>query len=118
GSRCDRPICTRCSREARSAGTCTRCVRLFIKREHTDPRLRKLELDRDRRRQHRAILTQSLVSLVAPGIVDLVDSRTARGTWLLLSVGAGLAALHAPGILPVPWDLGTLGFAVPVALAA
>jgi tetratricopeptide (TPR) repeat protein len=116
-SRCDQPICARCSREARSAGTCTRCVRLFIKREHTDPRLRKLELDRDRRRQRRAILTQSLASLAAPGMVDLVDSRIARGIWLLFSLGAGLAALHAPGILPVPWDLGTLGFALPVALA-
>jgi hypothetical protein len=50
-------------------------------------------------------------------MVDLVDHRTARGTWLLFSLGAGLAALHAPGILPVPWDLGTLGYALPVALA-
>ncbi|HTO08193.1 MAG TPA: hypothetical protein VMR86_14175 [Myxococcota bacterium] len=116
-SRCDQPICARCSREARSAGTCMRCVRLFIKRERTDPRLRKLELDRDRRRQRRAILSQSLASLAAPGLVDLVDDRTVRGTWLLFSLGSGLAALHAPGILPVPWDLGTLGFALPVALA-
>ncbi|HTO52064.1 MAG TPA: hypothetical protein VMR50_01665 [Myxococcota bacterium] len=116
-SRCDQPICMRCSREARAAGTCMRCVRLFIKREHTDPRLRKLELDRDRRRQRRATLIQSLSALVAPGMVDLVDGRTGRGALLLFALGAGLAALHAPGLLPVPWDLGTLGYALPVVLA-
>jgi hypothetical protein len=116
-SRCDTPICARCSREAKSAGTCMRCVRLFMKRERTDPRLRKLELDRDRRRQRRAILVQSAASLVAPGMVDLVDGRVLRGAVLLFGMGAGLASLQAPGILPVPWDLGTLGYALPVALA-
>ena len=116
-NRCDQPICARCSREAMSAGTCMRCVRLFLKRERTDPRLRKLELDRDRRRQRRAILSQAAAALFAPGVVDLVDGRIARGALLLFALGAGFAALHAPGILPVPWDLGTLGYALPVVLA-
>jgi len=116
-SRCDRPICARCSREALSAGTCGRCVRLFIKREHTDPRLRKLELDRDKSRQRRAVLAQALAALVAPGSVDLVDGRYARGSARLFAVGAGAAALFAPAVLPVPWDLGTLGFALPVGTA-
>jgi tetratricopeptide (TPR) repeat protein len=116
-SRCDQPICPRCSREAMSAGTCMRCVRLFLKREHTDPRLRRLELDRDRRRQRRTILTHAAAALFAPGVVDLVDGRIGRGALLLFALGAGFAALHAPGILPVPWDLGTLGYALPVAIA-
>jgi hypothetical protein len=116
-NRCDQPLCTRCSREAMSAGTCMRCVRLFLRRERTDPRLRKLELDRDRRRQRRTILTQAAAALFAPGVVDLIDGRIARGALLLFALGAGIAALHAPGILPVPWDLGTLGYALPVAMA-
>ncbi len=116
-NRCDQPLCTRCSREAMSAGTCMRCVRLFLRRERTDPRLRKLELDRDRRRQRRTILTQAAAALCAPGVVDLIDGRIARGALLLFALGAGIAALHAPGILPVPWDLGTLGYALPVAMA-
>jgi tetratricopeptide (TPR) repeat protein len=116
-NRCDQPLCARCSREAMAAGTCMRCVRLFIKRERTDPRLRKRELDRDRRRQRRTILTHALGSLCAPGVVDLADGRIARGAVLLFALGAGVSALHAPGILPVPWDLGTLGYALPVAIA-
>ncbi len=116
-SRCDQPICYRCSRQAMAGGTCMRCVRLFLKRERTDPRLRKLELDRDRRRQRRAILGQAFGALVAPGCVDLSDGRSARGLALLFATGAGLAALHAPGVLPVPWDLGTLGYALPVVTA-
>lgn len=116
-SRCDEPICPRCSREAASGGTCLRCVRLFLKRERTDPRLRKLELDRDRRRQRRTTVTHAFTALVAPGVVDLVDGRIARGALLLFALGAGVAALHAPGLLPVPWDLGTLGYALPVVLA-
>jgi len=92
-------------------------VRLFLKREHTDPRLRRLELDRDRRRQRRTILTHAAAALFAPGVVDLVDGRIGRGALLLFALGAGFAALHAPGILPVPWDLGTLGYALPVAIA-
>lgn len=116
-SRCDQPLCPRCSREAMSAGTCMRCVRLFIKRERTDPRLRKLELDRDRRRQRRSVLTQAAAALVVPGVVDLADGRLARGSALMFALGAGVAALHAPGLLPVPWDLGTLGYALPVGVA-
>ncbi|HKC49213.1 MAG TPA: hypothetical protein VKF60_00360 [Myxococcota bacterium] len=116
-NRCDQPICARCSREAMSAGTCMRCVRLFLKRERTDPRLRRLELDRDRKRQQRTVLAHAAAALFAPGVVDLVDGRLARGALLLFALGAGIAALHAPGILPVPWDLGTLGYALPVVLA-
>ena len=116
-SRCDQPICARCSREARSAGTCMRCVRLFIKRENTDPRLRKLELARDRSRQRRAVLAQAVAALAAPGAVDLLDERLWRGSLRLFALGAGLAALYAPALLPVPWDLGTLGFALPVCTA-
>jgi len=116
-SRCDQPICYRCSRQAMSGGTCMRCVRLFIKRERTDPRLRKLELDRDRQRQRRAIVGQAFGALVAPGCVDLADGRSARGLALLFATGAGFAALNAPGGLPVPWDLGTLGYALPVVTA-
>ncbi len=116
-NRCDQPICVRCSREAMSAGTCMRCIRLFLRRDRTDPRLRKLELDRDRRRQRRTIVTHTFAALVAPGAVDLVDGRIARGALLLFALGAGFAALHAPGILPVPWDLGTLGYALPVFIA-
>ncbi|MFI5317356.1 MAG: hypothetical protein ACHQ6T_16775, partial [Myxococcota bacterium] len=116
-NRCDEPLCARCSREAMSAGTCMRCVRLFIRRERTDPRLRKLELDRDRRRQRRAVLSQAAAAVFAPGVVDLIDGRTARGAALLFALGAGFAALNAPGVLPVPWDLGTLGYALPVGAA-
>ena len=35
----------------------------------------------------------------------------------MFATGAGLAALNAPGVLPVPWDLGTLGYALPVVTA-
>jgi tetratricopeptide (TPR) repeat protein len=116
-NRCDRAICARCSREGMSAGTCMRCIRLFIRREHTDPRLRKLQLDRDRNRQRRTAVAQAAAGLAAPGTVDLHDGRLGRGALLLFAIGAGFAALEAPGLVPVPWDLGSFGFALPTACA-
>jgi hypothetical protein len=115
-SRCERPLCAKCSREAMKAGTCKRCVRLFVKHERTDPRLRKLQLDLDRRRQRRSQLKLAACSLFAPGLADLLDGRFARGMFALFALGAGAALLQAPDVLPLPWELGSLGLVVPPVL--
>ena len=114
-SRCERPLCERCSREAMKTGTCKRCVRLFVKREHTDPRLRKLQLDLDRRRHRHAQLRLALAGLVLPGSADLFDGRWGRGMACLLALGFGLGLLRAPELLPLPWELGGLGSLAPLA---
>jgi tetratricopeptide (TPR) repeat protein len=88
-SRCERPLCAKCSREAMKAGTCKRCVRLFVKQERTDPRLRKLQLDLDRRRQRAAEVQLAVCSLFAPGFADLLDGRFARGMLALFALGTG-----------------------------
>ena len=115
-SRCERPLCAKCSREAMKAGTCKRCVRLFVKRERTDPRLRKLQLDLDRRRQRRTQIELAACSLLAPGFADLLDGRFARGMLALFALGTGFALLQAPELLPLPWELGSLGLVVPPVL--
>jgi tetratricopeptide (TPR) repeat protein len=117
-SRCERPLCPRCSHEAMAAGTCLRCVRLFIRREHTDPRLRKLQLDVDRRRQRLSRVRLALLSISLPGITDLFESRALRGALGLLALGAGVALWLAPRVLPLPWELGELARLAPLALAA
>ncbi|MGH9886248.1 MAG: hypothetical protein ACREBE_12010, partial [bacterium] len=98
-SRCERPLCARCSHQAMKTGTCKRCVRLFVKHELTDPRLRKLQLDLDRRRQRRSQLQLAAASLFAPGFADLLDGRFARGMLALFALGTGFALLHAPDVL-------------------
>lgn len=115
-SRCKRPLCASCSREAMSAGTCTRCVRLFIKREHTDPRLRKQQLQIDRRRERFAQVRLAAGGLAMPGSADVVEGRWLRGTVTLFALGLGFGLLRAPEILPLPWDLGRLGELAPYAL--
>ncbi len=116
-SRCERPLCAKCSREAMAAGTCTRCVRLFVKRDRTDPRLRKLQLDLDRRRHRTAQIRLALAGLVAPGASDLVEGRWSRGVLLVFALGLGLALLRAPELLPRLWELGRLSTLGPLALS-
>jgi tetratricopeptide (TPR) repeat protein len=115
-SRCERPLCAKCSREAMKAGTCKRCVRLFVKHERTDPRLRKVQLDLDRRRQRRSQLKLAAASLFVPGFADLLDGRFTRGMIALFALGTGLALLQAPDVLPLPWELGSLGLVAPPVL--
>ncbi len=112
-SRCKRPLCASCSREAMAAGTCMRCVRLFVRREHTDPRLRKQQLEKDRRRERWAEARLAAGALVMPGSADVVEGRWLRGTASLFALGLGVGLLRAPGILPLPWDLGGLGESAP-----
>ena len=116
-SRCKRPLCARCSREAMAAGTCSRCVRLFVKREHTDPRMRKQQLDIDRRRERLAQVRLAAGALLLPGSADVVEGRWLRGMAMLFALGLGLGLLRAPEILPLPWELGGLGEVAPYAAA-
>jgi hypothetical protein len=117
-SRCERPLCPRCSHEAMAAGTCLRCVRLFIRRERTDPRLRKAQLDVDRRRQRLSRLKMALISLSLPGVPDLMEGRPGRGALALFGFGVGVALGYAPRMLPLPWELGDLARLAPLAPAA
>ena len=98
-----------------SAGTCTRCVRLFVKREHTDPRMRKQQLDLDRRRERRAQVRLAAGALIVPGSAD--SSRAAGcAAWSRCSRSdSALGLLRAPELLPLPWELGGLGGSAPYA---
>jgi tetratricopeptide (TPR) repeat protein len=115
-SRCKRPLCASCSREAMAAGTCMRCVRLFVRREHTDPRMRKAQLEKDRRRERWAQVRLAAGALVMPGSADVVEGRWLRGTASLFALGLAAGLVRAPELLPLPWDLGALGQSAPYAL--
>ena len=112
-SRCKRPLCARCSREAIAAGTCSRCVHLFVKRERTDPRLRKQQLELDRRRERRAQAGLAVGALIAPGSADLLEGQWLRGMAALAALGVGLGLLRARALLPLPWEIGELGVVAP-----
>ena len=112
-SRCQRPLCARCSREAMAGGTCSRCVRLFVKRELTDPRMRKQQLDLDRRRDRKQQIRLAAGALFAPGSADLLEGRWLRGMVSFFALGLGFGLLRAPLLLPLPWELASLGVVVP-----
>ncbi len=112
-SRCRRPLCASCSREAMAEGTCAPCVRLFVKREHTDPRMRKQQLDRNRRRDRQKQIRLAAGALIAPGSADLLEGRWLRGMVSFFALGLGIGLLRAPLLLPLPWDLANLGLMAP-----
>jgi tetratricopeptide (TPR) repeat protein len=112
-SRCRRPLCARCSREAMQAGICSRCVRLFVKRELIDPRMRKQQLELDRRRNRKEQIRLGTGALIAPGSADILEGRGLRGMAALFALGLGLALVRAPLLLPLPWELASLGVLAP-----
>lgn len=112
-TRCERPVCERCAPDGGTNSTCVRCAKLFARGSRSDPRVRKLQLDLDRKRQSRAARTRAGLSLVLPGAARVLDGGVAAGAFALAMVGTGAALFVAPALFPVPFELGALGDAIP-----
>jgi tetratricopeptide (TPR) repeat protein len=106
--RCERTLCAHCAPENRDAAICVRCVRLFEARHNVDARVRKEQLEIDRRRQRRLDLRAAVLSLFAPGFDALRRGRCTAGTLQLGCVALGLALFLSPHWIAAPWDVGPL----------
>ncbi len=115
-SRCERPLCARCSAMGKLASTCTRCVNLFARGSTIDPRIRRLHLDLDRRRQRRSAFARAGLGGLLPGALRVFDGRFAGGIVALVLAGMGVALVATPSFVPLPFEVGGLGSVVPASL--
>ena len=115
-SRCERPLCARCAPKGKNASTCTRCANLFQRGSRIDPRIRRVHLDLDRKRQRRLSFSRAGLSLALPGAARMFDGRFAGGIVALVMLGMGVALVLTPGLVPLPFEVGGLGAVVPSAL--
>jgi tetratricopeptide (TPR) repeat protein len=107
--RCERTLCAHCAPENQDAAVCLRCVRLFEQRQNVDPRVRKEQLQLDRRHQRRLALRAAGFALLAPGAESLRRGRCASGSAQLLLAALGAALVASPHFIAAPWDVGPLG---------
>jgi len=107
--RCERTLCSLCSRENRDTAVCVRCVRLFEERQNIDARVRREQLEIDRRRQRMLDLRTGGVALLLPGFGPLLQGRSAAGSLQWLAAASGAALLLLPGWVAAPWEVGPLG---------
>lgn len=116
--RCSRAICARCAPDETDIGeNCLRCVRLFARGSDSDPRVRKQQLELDRRRERRKANLLGGLSVVTPGVNWVLEGRSTFGAVALTAVGLGLALGFAPVILTPPMEMGELGSWLTLAIA-
>lgn len=108
-SRCERPVCRSCAPGDSFGGTCARCAKLFARGASSDPRMRKIQLERDRRGQRRRALSRAALSLLVPGAVRMLEGRAASGACALVLAGMGAALLVVAELVPVPFEVGGIG---------
>ena len=108
-NRCERPICRSCASGDSLGGTCARCAKLFARGAGSDPRMRKIQLERDRRGQRRRAAWRAALSLLVPGAVRMLEGRAASGACALVLAGMGAALLAVAKLVPVPFEVGGLG---------
>jgi hypothetical protein len=112
--RCERPLCASCAPDGERGTTCVRCTRLFARGQRVDPRMRKIQLEVDRRRQRRRAWFRSALSLLLPGAGRVLDGRVGLGALALIMAGMGAALLWVPEIVPVPFEVGGIGHSIPM----
>jgi tetratricopeptide (TPR) repeat protein len=113
-TRCLRVICGRCSPELASAAkTCARCAHLFSQSETVDARIRKREVERDRRRVRGTARGLAALGLVAPGSARIFEGRIGPGWLHFLLAASGLCLLLVRNVAALPAEVGQLGAALP-----
>ncbi len=90
-----------------------RCDRLFRRRSGSDPRVRREQLKVDRRRQRRMAAGLFGAGIAIPGLAHLFEGKALLGSIRVFLVGTGAALVLAEFSLAVPWDVGSLGVALP-----
>jgi hypothetical protein len=67
----------------------------------------------DKKRQRRITAGLFGVGIALPGLAHLFEGRALSGSVRVFLVGTGAALVLAKISLPVPWDVGSLGVALP-----
>jgi hypothetical protein len=117
-TRCFRALCDRCSTvPSKKERQCARCASLFSQSASTDARLRREQLDRDRRRTRSTARGLAALGLLLPGAGRIFEGRTAGGAIALLLAASGGAALLTHGQHAVPPEVGGLAEILPVGFA-
>jgi hypothetical protein len=124
-ARCERPVCPRCAPESSNTVSCARCARLFAGAERSDPRVRRRQMDLDRRRQRRIARTMAAVGLLLPGLARTCEGRVVGGAVrIFMVVVAGLLLLSLSAwrlspaqVLPPPFEVEGIAVYLPVCLA-
>ena len=124
-ARCERPVCRRCAPESSNVVSCARCARLFARAERSDPRVRRRQMELDRRRQRRIACTMASVGLLLPGLARTCEGRVVDGAMrIFLVVVAGLLLfslsawpLSPSQVLPPPFEVEGISVYLPVCLA-
>lgn len=115
--RCLRVACERCSGPAQG-DECVRCARLFDPTVTIDARVRREQIDRDRRAQRWLARALGLVGAVLPGAAAILQGRVLRGSLALLVAGIAAAAWLAAPHAPAPAEVGRLAREAPASIAA
>jgi hypothetical protein len=115
--RCMRVACARCSGPA-AGDECVRCARLFDTGGTVDARVRREQIDRDRRAQRWLGHGLAVAGALLPGSAAVLRGRMLRGALALLVASLAAAAWLAAPRAPVPAELGRLATDVPLGLAA
>lgn len=115
-TRCERPLCARCAPEGASSATCVRCARLFARGSRSDPRVRKQQLDLDKKRQTLRARGRAGFGLVLPGAARVLGGRVLAGGAALLVAGTGAGLVLGPRFVAVPFEVGGLGTGLPLAV--
>jgi tetratricopeptide (TPR) repeat protein len=124
-ARCERPVCSRCAPAAAGALNCPRCERLFGRRERSDPRVRRRQLELDRQRQRRIARTLALMSFFLPGLAQIYEGRVSvGGLKVFLVATAGVLLLSVAGwtapvvrTLPAPLEMAEISDALQICVA-
>jgi len=117
-TRCERPVCQSClPKDAAVGATCVRCARLFTTNSTSDPRMRKRQLELDRRRQRLLGGTLAALALIAPGTGRVAEGRVGAGGLCFFLLGTGLGLLSISRLLTAPAELGGFASALPLLAA-
>lgn len=116
-TRCERPICSRCTPDSASARTCLRCVNLFVRGGTNDPRIQKRQLALDVVRQSRLARGLACLGLLLPGSAPVFEGRVWRGAAVLLLVGFSAGLWLASRVVALPFEVGALGVFLPASSA-
>jgi hypothetical protein len=107
-ARCERAMCTACEGEGTET-TCGRCVRVFARDGRSDPRLRRLHLEQERKRRRRIAGVLLGVSVAVPGVSRILGGRSGLGAVVLVLAALGWTFALSPHVVTAPFELGSLG---------
>jgi hypothetical protein len=114
-SRCERPVCQSClPKDAAVGATCVRCARLFTTNASSDPRMRKRQLELDRRRQRLLGTTLAGLALLLPGAGRVAEGRVGAGGMCFFLLGTALGLVAISHLFTAPVELGGFARALPL----